>query len=828
MAYDTPSRRICIPGIGAVQNKLLTKPFVIVKFKQLLRMDMLKNSSKSRTEIHQVEGARQAHWQKLRIACVETQRIYPTTLKAVLLDCGLRAFHLEDSRALDRKANKLDVLIFAESLSIGSNGFLVGSQSGRRVRDFVRRGGICWVMRQARHGFDLSWLPEALRDTEPDYFYRRALGDEYPEQDPTYLCPWVMDRDHPIWSHPHQVDESDFVGWRIDNQFGRFKTAATHALRQSHWRILARHTDSETLYDDNVALVAEYAYGKGLYLWTEIYPPQAVWHQKRGIERSTWHKWLNNILTYFANRKASRSHTLHVRVDKQSVLSGEAVEVCIDGANPPGAAVRLTAEHGDGKTQKLSVKKCRGAWVAVLEPRAGGLCRLTAELADRRGACATARQAVRVTQGYTPVRFTIHTHYHLDWAPYSLGYLRGLYKRMGIDVCVLANSKSYHIRWRPTTAAEIAAADGAEVRFIPGMEIHSHIQYGPEDGSPRGSDDKRRHVTVIGNCNIDHDNWMWQPELMSEIHHDGLAIVSHPGPMRWNRQPQAGHHFDGTEIANITPDNLHWCLRQHPPRFAMHGIDLWWTPDHIANQVNVLWMNEPLSYQTFLGALLQGRVTFAGSRAAPRRLIKEFLWFDIDRQPAGGRVYATDRVQIHISHRGDRVIPYMRLIQNGRVLEKIEINARRSQQTLDQPIEGSCYFRVESDVPLPEKGALPIHYEGYEFSNPVYVRKVPGPPGASFSFVLPSNAKYVPALGRWNAACESVEQVSWRGDRWRVKVHLPDAGLICFSRLAIKSISINARSIEPVASADGRRVYKIPGGASELSVTVEQGAAPGI
>jgi len=758
-------------------------------------------------------------YRDLNIACVETARMYRVSIGDVLRDFGVRPRFIKDSRDLPKGSSRPDVLIFSESLSEGMNGFLVGSKTGRRVQDFVNAGGICWVMRQARHGFDMTWLPEHLRDTEPKFVHRRALGDEYPQQDKTYVCPWIMDRAHPVWNHPHNIDESHFVSWRVKTLRGIVRSAGTDALWQSGWDVLARNTDNLTLFEDNVALVAEVAHGKGLYFWTEVFPPQAVWDTP-GIARDTWGLWMENMLTYFAGRKERRGLRVEVNVSKWSVAAGQSVVVTVSADFRKTHRVQVRMIEAGVQSVDMSVPVADCECGVAFQPRNSGLCVFESIVRDRKGVCGVGRCCCQVVSRATPIRFTIHTHYHNDWSPWSLGYLRGLWKRLGIHVCFLANARSNHSCLRPTTAEELKAADGADMRMFPGMEIHPHVQYGPEDGSPpRGPDDKRRHVTALGHCNLVHSNWLWAPESMGAIHKHGLAIVSHPKRLKWWRNPQAGHSFDGVEIDGISPSNLDWALSQEPPVHGMLGIDLFWNPNSVGNDVNTLWMDNPLTYRNFLTALLQGRISFVGSKAAPIREISEYVWLDICGRPMGGTVYATATVDLTVRYCVPGRGGMLRIVKNGnRNYRRVRLEKGEGQLTLREKIRADCRFHIEVDTEDAGPNST-VRYSGHGYASPVYVKKIPGPPCASFTVETSSSACGMDIKpGRWTAPRPVVKDVEWTDEEWRVVIDSAAKKQLSISGIDIESARINGRRARVIRHKNAKQEIKLPPGSCTLSM----------
>ena len=147
----------------------------------------------------------------------------------------------------------------AEMLVIGQGALsAMTPELGRAVREYVERGGFCWIWHQDERA-RLEWLPETLRGI--------TLEPRYLRLDPNlkynYLTPWITDRAHPVWNQPHYLDEGRFVFWDVTVEGMRYESTASHVLRQRNWNVLGRFVNPAVRPEENVALIAE-AEAKGL------------------------------------------------------------------------------------------------------------------------------------------------------------------------------------------------------------------------------------------------------------------------------------------------------------------------------------------------------------------------------------------------------------------------------------------------------------------------------------------------------------------------------------------------------------------------------------
>jgi len=193
----------------------------------------------------------------------------------------------------------MDVLIVSQS---GVNDYLENDRD--RLHDFVRRGGICWIMHQDWRRCTPCFLPEEAGRPLLVNRYCATLGGRYDSA--TYLLPWIEKAGEALFRTPNDITPDEMVYWEFPvDSFDAVgmhehpvtvRTAALSALcNVEKWEVLGSFMDA--CVPDNSALVVQMKYGKGLFLWNQILFPEV---RPEGESRvlKFWKRYCENVFHY--------------------------------------------------------------------------------------------------------------------------------------------------------------------------------------------------------------------------------------------------------------------------------------------------------------------------------------------------------------------------------------------------------------------------------------------------------------------------------------------------------------------------------------------------
>ena len=194
----------------------------------------------------------------------------------------------------------VDVLIVSQG---GVNDYLENDRD--RLHDFVRRGGICWIMHQDWRRYTPCFLPEEAGRPLLVNRYSATLGGRFDSM--TYLQPWVEKAGEPLFRTPNDITPDEMIYWELaadsfepvgmHERPATVRTAALSALcNVEKWEILGSFMD--TCMPDGSALVIQMKYGKGLFLWNQILFPE-VKPEGESRELKFWERYCENALHYF-------------------------------------------------------------------------------------------------------------------------------------------------------------------------------------------------------------------------------------------------------------------------------------------------------------------------------------------------------------------------------------------------------------------------------------------------------------------------------------------------------------------------------------------------
>ena len=190
------------------------------------------------------------------------------------------------------------------------------------IRDWVKRGGICFFMHQDYQRWAPYFLPHELGYTQLIHRYIPTVNTLYkpnPEPHYIYMMPWAEGNGKQLFNYPEKINTEEMLDWRIcANTFGvirpcdileseaspvkpSIRSAATSCfLANSGWEILGSYMDPGVR---DGALILQAKYGKGLYFLNQILVPEE-WTE--GAERclAFWKKYMRNLIAYFENFRA--------------------------------------------------------------------------------------------------------------------------------------------------------------------------------------------------------------------------------------------------------------------------------------------------------------------------------------------------------------------------------------------------------------------------------------------------------------------------------------------------------------------------------------------
>lgn len=711
-----------------------------------------------------------------------------TTLDVIFGELGIPSSNIvqvEAENLYDLKG--IDILILPHWYIGHVSDTIRGKSKGTIIRDFVYRGGICWIMSQRQRGHFSFWLPENLQKIGVKNRYIDL--DAYPPGMKPYVCPWILDREHPVWNKPNYIDEASFVFWKVRWAGEMFKTSATHVLfPPAGWKILAGFADNEIKLEDKAALVMESGYGKGLYFWTQIFSPELIWKRK-GEEKKAWNLLLQNIFTYFHDFKERKILKLKVESTPWAVTTGDKVKININTAKGKDIKeINLEILAPSGSHEKIKTSSLSPSY----SPQEKGTYQITAKVTDKNNRIAYGHTFFKATQKFTPFRFLTHTHFQFDWAPEHPGTLFGICRRLGIDAVVLAGGLFYGDEelYLRMSDEDLKKLDNPAVRFFQGEEVHTMHNYTEKEGGAK-QPDNRRHATTVGCNSYPYTTDYWHPDNLVKIHKKkGIAIVAHPGAQSWWMKPQKGHNFEGIEFDRTKPEYWDKMLKQDKSVVGISGVDNL-GPNRLFYPVcpNIGWFDKPFSLNSLIDTILKGRITKIATHPVSSSefdvkdcvsiLKKEvakgknnILWFDINNQLSGGILYATGKVKLNIKAKSSFPIKALRIVKNGnRNYKKIKIDRKLLDYSKEERIDKTAYYRIEIDSPEKYKqgGCL-------SFTNPIFIKKVKGPKDSYFYFCNQAPYFFDKNKGKYQTNLTRVKKVTFSGNVWKIELIEPGEG----------------------------------------------------
>lgn len=195
----------------------------------------------------------------------------------------------------------LDVMIIEQN---GFNDYVEVYQEG--VQEFVRSGGICWILHQDHERWTPNWLPDELADAILVPRYYKIAKERW-----EYLLPEIRPLGRFLFRTPCRIDPEEMVYWEVrangihtyvkqDPELVR-SAALSSIIHTRGWTILGGYRDS-VIADG--ALIMEARYGKGLFFWTQLLFPE-VKPPENDRPLAFWDKFSRNVLARFETFKQS-------------------------------------------------------------------------------------------------------------------------------------------------------------------------------------------------------------------------------------------------------------------------------------------------------------------------------------------------------------------------------------------------------------------------------------------------------------------------------------------------------------------------------------------
>lgn len=654
---------------------------------------------------------------------------------------------------------RLDVLIIPWGL-IGNMDMV--EKKAERLKSFVEKGGLCWIMHQNTSGWYAPVFPPRLKPIRIENKYEE-MDAYFPEGRMKYVCPLILRRSHPLWNYPYFIDETDFLDWNITLLGKKKESASTHVVYvPDSWNILAGYADEATRVSDRAALVFEAGYGKGHYFWTQILPAECAF-KKDGIERHTWEKLFCNALVYLETLKRSMVFEITLEPESWAVCSGDSVEILVKSQKKI-KSIRWEIYSPTGKVEQIKRQS-----FLVYKPSEGGTYEIRAGAVAKDGTLARGRTFVKCTNGLTPFRYVIHTHFSTTYMPIHPAMLSAYARNQGIDAIFAAEGlfygdKNMFCRLDDET---LRLVDSPAVRFFHGEEIHHMHQYNKKEGAicPE-SDDTRRHAVTLGCESVyPYSPEFWQWKNLKRVHaKSGLVVAAHPGIQTWWMDHGGADDFEGFEFYGREGANWDKMLKsgRHPVGMFAHDID-----PNCFNAVNIVWMDRSFSLENLLNGILQGRIVGVTTFGKFSRKGDNHFWFGINGLFPGGILYAADAVTLGVRAKTPFLFTQLCVCKNGDISHKIsKINKKTFNLSLTDRLKCNSFYRIELKLKREEEERL-------FFSNPVFVKKIAGPPSGYFYFQNRAKRLFDKKQKRFVIPVTQVEQAIYTGKEWKVIFNEP-------------------------------------------------------
>lgn len=216
-------------------------------------------------------------------------------------------FHLDVKEINFKKTGYLkglDVVIIEQN---GYDDYIENEQV--RLQEFVRNGGICWIMHQEHERWTPHFLPNELAYPILIHRYFETTAGHW-----EYIMPWIEEPGRFLFQAQNRISPDEMVYWEMPtNSFDQHRprkkiemiksTALSCIINPKAWEVLGSYRDCAVR---DGALIIQARYGKGLFLWNQILFPEIRLKDSHPA-LAFWDRYIENVLNYFESFKKNRT-----------------------------------------------------------------------------------------------------------------------------------------------------------------------------------------------------------------------------------------------------------------------------------------------------------------------------------------------------------------------------------------------------------------------------------------------------------------------------------------------------------------------------------------
>ncbi len=255
----------------------------------------------------------------------------------------------------------LDVMIIEQN---GFDDYL--ENDALYIQDFVRRGGICWIMHQDAARWTTHFLPEELGEPFLISRYVETISPEHR----SYLMPEITPAGQSLFRTPNAISPEEMVYWKLPCNSFRINamnsapeqiesTALSAVLNSPKWETLGHFRDAAV---PDGALILQAKYGDGLFFWNQILFPEQKQESCRR-EFAFWDRYAENVLHHFEMFRQGKKENIvpekaHRRLPEKGCYKMLAHLHSLDwfGADTPPWTIAAAMKHHGFDIGILSVK----------------------------------------------------------------------------------------------------------------------------------------------------------------------------------------------------------------------------------------------------------------------------------------------------------------------------------------------------------------------------------------------------------------------------------------------------------------------------------------
>ena len=282
-------------------------------------------------------------------------------LKESRFECEVQEIDFKKPRYLE----EFDVIIIEQN---GFNDYIENDSD--YFNDYIKRGGICWIMHQDHRRWSPYFLPDELgHPFLVNRYFETIRVSAGAEVFFSYMMPDIEPTGDHLFSCPNKITTDEMIYWEIPgNSFG-IVNKAEHAetilssaisclVNADKWEILGSYRDAAI---QNGALISQTKYGKGLFFWNQILFPEEK-TEAAGRAFSFWNKYIENVLCHFNSfktgetpmRSRKKSHVLPIKNNYRMITHVHSLDWY--GADASLAAIRAAMLYHKFDIGILAVK----------------------------------------------------------------------------------------------------------------------------------------------------------------------------------------------------------------------------------------------------------------------------------------------------------------------------------------------------------------------------------------------------------------------------------------------------------------------------------------